>query len=201
MKFLVAFLILFLVSCTSLPTLATNLSGSAVQLYMNDKPFCSGVVIAKNRVLTNDHCVRLGTTDGVVVFFDGSKKPYKTLKQGDMEKSPDLALIEVETDVAPVTFGEMPKQGSYAVAMGSPFGLGWSFTMGVISFVNRDLKDEVSEESYGIFIQHDALTNLGSSGSGLFNLSGELIGLNARGGSGISWAVPINQIIAFLKDS
>lgn len=199
-KFLLI-LTLLVTACVSNPfrQSALDTAKTAVQLVMDDRPFCSGVVIGKNRVLTNDHCTRLGAMEGFVVFLDGSKKPYKTVKQGDFDNSPDLSIIEVETDIAPPELGEMPHQGDWAISMGSPQTMGWTFTMGVISAVDRELKNSYTDHSEGHFIQHDVLINPGSSGSGLFNIQGQLIGLNSRGGSGMGYAVPITQIKEFLN--
>lgn len=191
----ILFLCLFLVSCInpSFSDLASSVQDVSVMVGDTERPFCSGVIVAKNRVLTNDHCVAFGGKEGVIYFKDGTTKPYKTLKSGNYLTSPDLALLETETDIPPVKFGEMPKVGDLAVAVGTPYKLGWTFTLGVISYVEREIDS-------GKFIQHDALINPGSSGGGLFNLNGELIGLNARGGEGIGFAVPITQIKEFLEE-
>lgn len=208
MKRILLVLAFFLSACSpvSYRDLAAQLQDSAVQLSSGEHIFCSGVVIAKNRILTNAHCVVFGGTEGYVFFKDGTIKTYKTLKQGeivyepDLAFIPDLALLEVETHVAPVKFGEMPETGDIAVSMGSPLGLGWSFTLGVISNPDQLLREDSTGQIFGHFIQHDVLMASGSSGSGLFNIKGELVGMNSIGGRGIGLAVPITRIKEFLGD-
>lgn len=195
MKKLIALLTVFLVGCVSY--LPEDLNLSMVQLQKFNRAFCSGVIIAKNRVLTNAHCVEYDP-EGSVVFRDRTTKPYKVIKIGNAEQSPDLALLEVKTHLPPVIRGKMPKIGTEVVTVSSPFGLGWLFSTGVVSNPEVRLIDPYWGHDFGIFIAHTVAIAPGSSGSGLFTLGKELIGLNARGGGGFGFAVPIDQIEAFL---
>ena len=146
----------------------------------------SGFIIdSKGIVVTNNHVIQ-GAED-IIVSFTGSKE-YKAKVIG---KDPymDLAVlqIEIESDEARI--------GDWVVAIGNPFGFGGTVTSGIISSRNRD----IGLTRYDDFIQTDASINQGNSGGPLFNMDGEVIGINTaiiapgRSGSiGIGFAIPAN---------
>ncbi len=156
----------------------------------------SGFIIdSKGIVVTNNHVIQ-GAED-IIVSVNGSKE-YKAKVIG---KDPymDLAVLQIESDekFKPVSFGDSDKAriGDWVVAIGNPFGFGGTVTSGIISSRNRD----IGLTRYDDFIQTDASINQGNSGGPLFNLDGEVIGINTaiiapgRSGSiGIGFAIPSN---------
>ena len=146
----------------------------------------SGIVITNNHVIANaeDILVRVG------------EKEYKAKVIG-ADPYMDVAVLKMETKdkFKPVKFGDsdLARVGDWAVAIGNPFGLGGTVTAGIISARNRD----INLTRYDDFIQTDASINQGNSGGPLFNLKGEVIGINTailgQGGSiGIGFAIPAN---------
>ncbi|MGL4524229.1 MAG: Do family serine endopeptidase [Spirochaetia bacterium] len=157
-------------------------------------------------ILTNSHVVGEATTINVE-FQDGRRFSAKLLGK-DPRK--DLALIEAmvedsDSDLRPVPLGDSDKiqVGEWVLAMGSPFGFGFSVTSGIVSFLKRvgGPQGNVSD-----FIQTDAAINQGNSGGPLVNLRGEVVGVNTwiasqSGGSiGLGFAVPINNIKQSIED-
>ena len=155
----------------------------------------SGFVIDPSGVVvTNNHVVG-EATDIEVIFTDGSK-----LKAEVVGKDPkiDLAVLRVKPDkpLKAVKFGDSEKMriGQWVMAVGNPFGLGGSVTAGIISARHRN----IDSGSYDDYLQTDAAINRGNSGGPLFNLDGEVIGINTAilsptGGSiGIGFAIPSN---------
>ena len=153
----------------------------------------SGFVIdAAGIVITNNHVIG-DANDVTVIFTDGRK-----LKADVVGKDPkvDIAVLRVKSDkpLKSVKFGDSEKAriGDWVMAIGNPFGLGGSVTAGIVSARNRD----ISDQSYGHYIQTDAAINKGNSGGPLFNMDGEVIGINTAilspsGGSiGIGFSVP-----------
>jgi serine protease Do len=153
----------------------------------------SGFVIDPSGiVITNNHVVG-DANDITVIFTDGRK-----LKAEIVGKDPkvDIAVLRVKSDkpLKAVKFGDSEKAriGDWVMAIGNPFGLGGSVTAGIVSARNRD----ISDQSYGHYIQTDAAINKGNSGGPLFNMDGEVIGINTAilspsGGSiGIGFSVP-----------
>ena len=146
----------------------------------------SGVVITNNHVIGD-------ANDIVVIFTDGRK-----LKAKIVGKDPkvDVAVLKVESDkpFKTVKFGDSDKArvGDGVMAVGNPFGLGETVTAGIISARNRN----IDSGPYDDFLQTDASINKGNSGGPLFNLAGEVIGINTAilspsGGSiGIGFATP-----------
>ena len=167
----------------------------------------SGFVIdPSGLIVTNNHVIK--DADEISVrFADGEK--YDAKVQGFDPKT-DLALLKIEPrePLPHVTFGNSDKMrvGDWVLAIGNPFGLGGSVTSGIISARSRD----INAGPYDDFLQTDASINRGNSGGPLFNMEGEVIGINTAiyspsGGSvGIGFAVPstlarnvINQIKEF----
>jgi serine protease Do len=157
-----------------------------------------GIVITNNHVIANaeDILVRVGD------------KEYKAKLVG-ADPYMDVAVLKMETEdkFKPVKFGDsdLARVGDWAVAIGNPFGLGGTVTAGIISARNRD----INLTRYDDFIQTDASINQGNSGGPLFNLKGEVIGINTAilgqsGSIGIGFAIPanaasnvINQLVEF----
>lgn len=156
----------------------------------------SGVVIdiQEGYVLTSQHVID-GADDITVVLMDG-RRLAATIVGADA--STDLALVQVGSGglVAPALGdSDRLRVGDYVVAVGNPFALGQTVTLGIISGLRRHGPGMSEYEDY---IQTDALINPGNSGGALVNLSGEVIGINnmvfAPSGttSGIGFAIPIN---------
>lgn len=166
----------------------------------------SGFVIDPSGiVVTNNHVI--GDADDITVVFNDGKK-LKAEIIGKDEKV-DIAVLRVkpEQPLKAVPFGDSDKLkiGDWVMAIGNPFGLGGSVSAGIVSARNRDIDDQ----SYGQYIQTDAAINKGNSGGPLFNMNGEVIGINTAilsptGGSvGIGFAVPSSMagpVVAQLRE-
>jgi len=159
----------------------------------------SGFVIdPSGLVVTNNHVIE-GADEIIINFTDGSK--LKVTKVLGHDPKTDLALLQVEPKkpLKAVTFGDSSKMrvGDWVMAIGNPFGLGGSVTVGVISATKRD----INAGPYDDFLQTDAAINRGNSGGPLFNMDGQVIGVNTAiisptGGSiGIGFAVPSNSAV------
>jgi serine protease Do len=155
----------------------------------------SGVIIDKRGyVLTNNHVVR--GADGVLLRLS-SKREYQGRIIG-ADVTTDLAVIQFEPDgpVAVATLGNSDtlRVGEWAIAIGNPFGLDQTVTVGVVSATGRA---DVGIATYENFIQTDASINPGNSGGPLVNLRGEVIGINTAivaTGQGIGFAIPANMV-------
>ncbi len=152
----------------------------------------SGVIVdPKGYILTNNHVVA-GADKLTIRLFDG--REFKGDVKGTDAKT-DLAVVHVEAKDLPVaTLGDSDKiqVGEWAIAIGSPFGLEETVTVGVISAKGRT---GLGTGTYEDFIQTDASINPGNSGGPLVNIEGEVIGVNAMiisPGQGIGFAIPIN---------
>ena len=155
----------------------------------------SGFIIdTLGTVVTNNHVIS-GADDILVRVGD---KEYKAKVIG-ADPYMDIAVLKIDTKdkFKPVSFGDSDKArvGDWAVAIGNPFGLGGTVTAGIISARNRD----INLTRYDDFIQTDASINQGNSGGPLFNLKGEVIGINTAiiapgqsGSIGIGFAIPAN---------
>ena len=154
----------------------------------------SGFIVSPDGyVLTNAHVVD-GASEVTVKLTD--KRDFKAKVVG-VDKRTDVALLKIDASGLPfVRTGdaERSKVGEWVVAMGSPFGFENTVTAGIISAKARRLPDE----NYVPFIQTDVAINPGNSGGPLFNLAGEVIGINSQiysrsgGFMGISFAIPID---------
>ena len=156
----------------------------------------SGVMVSPDGyILTNNHVID-GATEVRVTFAD--KRQLKATVVGTDPKT-DIAVLKVEgSDYPAITIGDSSKVqiGDYALAIGNPFGVGQTVTMGIVSATNRG---NLGIEDYEDFIQTDAPINPGNSGGALINDRGELVGINTAilsggsgGNQGIGFAVPIN---------
>ena len=155
----------------------------------------SGFIISKEGIIiTNNHVIQ----DAEDILVKVNSKEYKAKVIGS-DRYSDIAVLKIEsTDTfVPVNFGDSDKArvGDWVVAIGNPFGLGGTVTSGIISARNRD----INLTRYDDFIQTDASINQGNSGGPLFNLKGEVIGINTAiiapgqaGSIGIGFAIPAN---------
>ncbi len=165
----------------------------------------SGFIIDTNGfVITNNHVVR-DAEEIIVRLQDRRELAAKVV--GTDERS-DMALLKIEAKNLPVVkIGQSDKLqvGEWVVAIGSPFGFDHSVSAGVVSAIGRSLPSE----TYVPFIQTDVAINPGNSGGPLFNLDGEVVGINSQiysrtgGFMGLSFAIPINvamDVVKQLKD-
>ncbi len=156
----------------------------------------SGVIVSPNGyILTNYHVIK-GASD--IKVFLSDKREFKGKVIGTDPKT-DIAVVKIDaTGLRTLTLGDSSKLkvGDYALAIGDPFGVGETVTMGIISATGRGNLDI---EDYEDFIQTDASINPGNSGGALINARGELIGINTAilsgsgGNQGIGFAIPINM--------
>jgi serine protease Do len=165
----------------------------------------SGFIISADGYLLTNHHVIDGADEINVRLKD--RREFKAKLIGSDQQS-DVALLKINaTGLSVATLGDSSKlkPGQWVVAIGSPFNLDFSVTAGIVSAVGRNLGDQ---QRYVPFIQNDVAINRGNSGGPLFNLAGEVVGINSQifsntGGSiGLSFAIPIdyaNQVVAQLK--
>lgn len=165
-----------------------------------EEGYGTGVIVRENGyILTNDHVV--GDADSVTIALsDGRTFEGKVLR----DPSRDLALVKIDAKgLTPAKMGDSSKVkvGSWAIAIGSPFGLDQTVTVGVISAVGRQASayDGNQIRPYPNLLQTDASINPGNSGGPLINIQGEVIGINtlirssSGGNEGIGFAIPINS--------
>ena len=155
----------------------------------------SGFIIDKDgTVVTNNHVIK--DADDILVRVNGDKE-YKAKIIGTDPLS-DIAVLKIQSDdkFKPVKFGnsDFARIGDWVIAIGNPFGLGGTVTTGIISARNRS----IGLSRYEDFIQTDASINQGNSGGPLFNMDGDVVGVNtailSQGGSiGIGFAIPSNN--------
>jgi serine protease DegQ len=153
----------------------------------------SGVIVSREGyILTNDHVVD-GVTEITVTLHDGRTVTGKIVGS---DPDTDLAVVRVSAPgLVPITFGhsEQAKVGDVVLAIGDPFSVGQTVTMGIVSAVGR----EITTNPFGSFIQTDAAINPGNSGGALVDITGNLIGINtlifsrSGGYQGIGFAIPV----------
>ena len=158
----------------------------------------------EGRFITNSHVVT-GVTSVTVILDDGSRLRGEV---SGMNLSNDLAIVRVDPtrlrNVEPLRLGDsdLVEPGQLAIAIGSPYGLQSSVTVGVISGVDRTLPSDIHHRIDGM-IQTDAAIFPGSSGGPLLNSRGEVIGVNTAvaesGGETIAFAVPSNSVAELLE--
>ena len=158
----------------------------------------SGVIIDSDEgyIVTNNHVI--AEADEILVTLkDGRQLEAKKI---GADPESDIALLQVEADnltEIKVSDSDQLRVGDFAVAIGSPFGLGQTVTSGIVSALGRA---GLNVESFEDFIQTDAAINSGNSGGALVNLRGELIGINTAilgpngGNVGIGFAIPSNMM-------
>jgi serine protease DegQ len=153
----------------------------------------SGVIVSREGyILTNDHIVE-GVSEFVVTLPDGRKVPAKTV---GIDQETDLAVVRVNVQgLTPITFGqsESLRVGDIVLAIGNPFSVGQTVTMGIVSALGREIE---AANSFANFIQTDAAINPGNSGGALVDANGNLVGINTLifsrtgGYQGIGFAIP-----------
>ncbi len=169
----------------------------------------SGFIISSDGyIITNHHVV--ATADTITVTLN-DRREYLAHVIGTDELS-DMALLKIDAnDLRAVRFGdsENVRVGEWVLAIGSPFGLEFSAAVGIVSAKARSVPSR-GTANYVSFIQTDVAINQGNSGGPLFNLAGEVIGINAQilsstgGSNGISFAIPSNMalnVVEQLRDS
>src|ERR1043165_7934872 len=155
----------------------------------------SGVIVSREGyILTNDHVVE-GVTDIQVTLHDGRTVIGKTV---GTDPDTDLAVVRISAqNLTPITFGQsdQAKVGDVVLAIGDPFSVGQTVTMGIVSAVGREID---KANPFGSFIQTDAAINPGNSGGALVDVNGNLIGINtlifsrSGGYQGIGFAIPVS---------
>jgi len=162
----------------------------------------SGVVVAADGyILTNNHVI--DGADEIIVTIGKDKREYKATKVGN-DPGTDVAVLKIEaTNLPPVTFTDSDKVrvGDVVIAVGNPFGLTQTVTMGIVSALGRkgiERGMNPGDARYENFIQTDASINPGNSGGALVDAQGRLVGINTAifsmtgGNQGIGFAVPGN---------
>lgn len=161
----------------------------------NQTALGSGFIISEDGyIMTNNHVIDKAEEIKVTLSDNGTE----TARLVGVDPKTDLALIKIDTKkkLTPVILGDSDKirVGDWVLAIGNPFGLGGSVTAGIVSAKSRDIE----AGPYDNFIQTDASINQGSSGGPMFDMNGEVIGINSAifsttGGSmGIGFAIPVN---------
>ena len=156
----------------------------------------SGFIISDDGyVVTNGHVIDSGSN----ITVELEDKREFTAKVIGVDKLSDIALLKIEAKNLPyVAMGDSDKLdvGQWVVAIGTPFGLDYTATQGIVSALSRSLP----ADTYVPFIQTDAAINPGNSGGPLFNLDGQVIGVNSQifsqtgGYMGVSFAIPVNIV-------
>jgi serine protease DegQ len=157
----------------------------------------SGVVISpQGYILTNNHVIE--SSDGIEVALADGRKASARMVGADPET--DLAVVKIDMQNLPsITLGhvDQSKVGDVVLAIGNPFGVGQTVTMGIISALGRN---HLGINTFENFIQTDAAINPGNSGGALIDANGNLIGINTAiysrsGGSlGIGFAIPVSTV-------
>lgn len=180
-------------------------------------PFASGqgsgfVIDKQGHIVTNNHVVE--NADEIEVDFPSGMKAWATLVGTDLDS--DLAVLTVdvpEEDLVPLPLGDSDQVqvGEFVVAIGNPFGLSSTLTVGIVSAIGRTMQSQHTAPTGGTFtagdiIQTDAAINPGNSGGPLINVRGEVIGVNnairtdsftaegSAANSGVGFAIPVNIV-------
>ncbi len=156
----------------------------------------SGVVVTPNGfILTNFHVIE-AASDIEVALNDGSTHKAKVVGS---DPESDLAVLRIKADKLPaITFGQMEnlRVGDVVLAIGNPFGVGQTVTMGIVSALGRS---HLGINTFENFIQTDAAINPGNSGGALIDTAGNLVGINTAiysrtgGSQGIGFAIPVSS--------
>lgn len=169
----------------------------------------SGFIISADGYIITNHHVVADAEDITVELTD--RRQYKAEVVG-MDEPSDIALLKIDAKGLPfVAFGDsdMLRVGEWVLAIGSPFGLEFSAAAGIVSAKGRSMPGR-SSYNYMSFIQTDVAINQGNSGGPLFNLKGEVVGINSQilsssgGSNGISFSIPSNvalNVINQLRDT
>ncbi|MCB1220084.1 MAG: trypsin-like peptidase domain-containing protein [Planctomycetales bacterium] len=174
---------------------------------INEEATGSGVIVSKSGyILTNYHVIQ-NATDLQVVTNDGQSYSAEII---GADAGTDLALIKVNAqhDLPVAKLGDDTKLrvGEWVVAIGNPRGLDWTVTVGVVSALNREITNQLTNQTLYNMIQTDATINPGNSGGPLLNAAGEVIGINdvivsnSGGSEGIGLAIPVSTVKDVLDD-
>jgi len=174
--------------------------GDIPERQFEQKSLGSGFIISEDGyIFTNNHVVE--KADEILVKLSDEKE-YKAKVVGT-DQNIDIALLKIEPDgrLPVVTLGDSSRLrvGDWVVAIGNPFGLNQTVTAGIVSAKGR----VIGAGPYDDFIQTDASINPGNSGGPLFNLAGEVVGINTAivaQGQGIGFAIPVNMARDVLDD-
>jgi len=176
-----------------------NFFNNVPQSSYTEESLGSGVIISKNGyIITNNHVIN-GATKIYVKLSSG-----KTFRASVIGKDPqvDLALLKINdgNNLPAAILGDSNKSqiGEWVLAIGNPFGLGWTVTNGIISAKGRAIGGP-----YEDFIQTNAAINPGNSGGPLINMKGQVIGINTaiiKGAQGIGFAIPVNVVKEVLPE-
>jgi len=179
------------------PVLQQLFGGQPTTYQHREQTLGSGVIVSargQDYVLTNNHVIA-NAADIQVLLYDG--RIAKASLVGSDEET-DLAVLKIDASNLPVIHMADPQQlrpGDVVLAIGNPFGLNQTVTMGIVSAIGRQLNSSSAED----FIQTDAAINLGNSGGALVNTRGQLVGINtlligkgqAANAEGIGFAIPV----------
>ncbi len=165
----------------------------------------SGFIISGDGyILTNEHVIANASSITVTVSDNNNETQYQGTLIGSNE-SLDLAVIKIEADYSLpyLALGDSGnlRAGDWVVAIGNPYGLDHSVTMGIISAKGRPIS--TGDRDYTDLLQTDAAINSGNSGGPLLNLKGEVIGINtatATTGNGIGFAIPSSTVASVLDN-
>lgn len=163
----------------------------------------SGFVLHESGYLISNYHV-IDDSSAIQVTFHSGVETEATVVAFD--KQADIALLKIspgDLELKPVTLGDSDsvRVGDWVMAIGNPMSLSHSVSTGIISALNRDTIKPRKEHRYSQFLQLDAAINKGSSGGPLFNIRGEVIGMNTaikRKGQGLAFAIPSNMITRLL---
>ncbi len=172
--------------------------------YMN-RGLGSGFIIHEDGwILTNNHVVE--GADRIQVRLHNDHTYSAEIVGADGKTDVALLKIEPKEELVPAPLGKSAKleAGEWVLAIGNPFGLNHTVTAGIVSALGRkDVNPDGKQLPYANFIQTDASINPGNSGGPLFNIKGEVIGINTainRAGQGIGFAIPIDMVKTLLPD-
>ncbi len=193
-----------------------NMFGGGKQSTSEAQASGSGIIISEDGyILTNNHVVDsssestyydISEATAVKVVLSTSDKEYDAKIVGK-DSQTDLAVLKIEAEnltAAEFANSDDVKVGEFAMAVGNPLNLGTTITCGVVSALNREVKDNQDGTNY-VCIQTDAAINSGNSGGALVNSEGKVIGVNtlkvsSTGVEGIGFAIPINSTVSVTKD-
>lgn len=178
--------------------------GSSPQTYMQEG-MGSGFIISKDGyILTNEHVIAGATKINVVMSGDGKEQTYEATVMGS-DESLDLAVLKIKAkgDLPYLELGDSDavRVGDWVIAIGNPYGLDHSTTVGVISAKGRPVS--VEGRDYIDLLQTDASINPGNSGGPLLNMQGQVIGINTAVNStaqGIGFAIPSSTVLSVLDN-
>jgi serine protease Do len=172
-----------------------------------DKNLGSGVIVTEDGyILTNNHVVDGADPDGVKVSLADGKTKYNAKVVGKDPRT-DIAVLKIEArDLQAITLANSDKLevGDVVLAIGNPFNVGQSVTMGIVSALGRGT-GILGQGGYEDFIQTDAAINPGNSGGALVDAEGRLVGINqsifsrSGGNNGVGFAIPINLARSVLE--